>query len=87
MGAPNKSQKDSSLPDRDDTASISSAVHLQEIEYPEEELPAYTDEPEPAYTDEPGSSSTHIPVAIPERSTYFEEWYLSVEPFQPPEKY
>ena len=34
-------------PDRDDAASTSSAVLLEDIEYPEDELPPYTDEPAP----------------------------------------
>jgi hypothetical protein len=32
-------------PDRDDAASTSSAVPMDEMDYPEDELPAYTDEP------------------------------------------
>lgn len=32
-------------PDRDDAASTSSAVLMGDIDFPEEELPAYSDEP------------------------------------------
>jgi hypothetical protein len=46
-------------PDRDDAASTSSAVLLDDVEsYPEDELPAYTDLPE-------SSSTSSKPAPVP----------------------